>query len=123
MVSVVISQSSTYLLVICSKSDYDDWANKELYFNNGWNDCKNAFVSRDKAIQIAYSDGRKPKTPLGKMPKDELDEYLAENCYIYSHDEYLFSCVDFQTYKEEYISEHGDEIVVFGYYCAECMGG
>lgn len=88
------NSSSVHSITMCSKSDYDKWVNGELYYDR-W---KDKFVPNSDEIQ----KNRK---------ENEFDtDYLT-------YDEFFdYDYLPHETFKKATTTEHGDEIVAFGYY-------
>lgn len=110
------NSSSTHSITMCSKDDYDRWANGEVYLNEGWWGKDNEseykdkkFVTRDEATDILshdkYFDG---------IPEDVFDEELAEH-EIYTIDEYSEN--DYlEWFENSYTTDSGETVVAFGLY-------
>lgn len=108
------NSSSTHSITMCSKDDYDRWANGEAYLNKGWwskdNESEhknNKFVTRDEATDILnhdkYFDG---------IPEDVSDEELAEH-KIYTIDEYSENdCLEW--FEDSYTTDSGETVIAFG---------
>lgn len=80
------NSSSTHSLTICSKEEYEKWANGEYIFD----DLKEKF----------YEKGSPETTEA-----DEED--------LMTHEQF-FEDYDLETFKHEYKTKSGDEVVVFG---------
>lgn len=88
------NSSSVHSITMCSKSEYDKWINGELYYDS-W---KDKLVPNSDEIQ----ENRK---------RNGLDtDYLT-------HDEFFdYDYLQHEKFKKTTTTEHGDEIVAFGYY-------
>lgn len=88
------NSSSVHSITMCSKSDYDKWVNGELYFD-------------------IWSEKLVPNS-------DKIQENRKENEYdqqYLTHDEFFdYDYIPHEIFKETATTEHGDEIVAFGYY-------
>ena len=120
------NSSSTHVLHICSKDEFEKWQNGEVIFDR-WNE---EFITpSDVTVEMQDLEefySRKHKDPYVKkfleLDEDEInqlrkeyikDNELEANGLTYSdwkHDDYL------DTFTERYTSKHGDEIVIFGKY-------
>ena len=110
------NSSSTHSITFASQSDFDKWENGEVYLNEGWwsgstNPIKdNTFITKDEAILLVMTSNYPPES----IP-EEPDELFADEYGIYSYEKFLSNSY-LETYEEHYTSEHGDDIVAFGYY-------
>ena len=99
------NSSSTHSLTICTKAEHEAWRNGEVYLNEGWNNLKQ-FITKEEAIEYLKSKG------ITFENSGEVKETLEEEG-IYAIDNYKD---DYETFKLEYTTPNGDEIVAFGYY-------
>lgn len=121
------NSSSTHSITIASQSDFDKWKNGEVYLNDGWwsdkiNDPnKNkTFLTVDEAVNLVkawkdvYGDDDDDAVDYDSMDILEKEEKI-EAYEIYTFEDY-FSKSWLETYEEYYTTEHGDDVVAFGYY-------
>lgn len=119
------NSSSTHSITIASQSDFDKWKNGEVYLNDEWwsdeiNDPnKNkTFLTVDEAVNLvkARDDvyGDDDTVDYDSMDILEKEEKI-EGYGIYTFEEY-FSKSWLEAYEEHYTTEHGDDIIAFGYY-------
>jgi len=113
------NSSSTHTLTICSKSDFEKWKRGGLLFDE-WN---NKFIDikvSEKDLESYYNSIKKPYYKNYKDLNDDeresiKDEYMkneisGKTYADWGEDDYL------ESYMQEYTTENGDEIVVFGEY-------
>lgn len=100
------NSSSVHAMVICSKENFKKLENGELYIDI-WRD---KIVTREEVIKEVSK--YVPEENLRAMDEDEFQRVVSDNGFQdYDHwGEYL------SHFEEEYTTEHGDEIVVFGNY-------
>ena len=121
------NSSSTHSITIASQSDFDKWKNGEVYLNDEWwsdkiNDPnKNkTFLTVDEAVNLVkawndvYGDDDDDAVDYDSMGILEKEEKIKVH-EIYTFEDY-FSKIWLETYKEHYTTEHGDDVVAFGYY-------
>lgn len=121
------NSSSTHSITIASQSDFDKWKNGEVYLNDEWwsdkiNDPnKNkTFLTVDEAVNLVkawndvYGDDDDDAVDYDSMGILEKEEKIKAH-EIYTFEDY-FSKIWLETYKEHYTTEHGDDVVAFGYY-------
>ena len=121
------NSSSTHSITIVSQSDFDKWKNGEVYLNDEWwsdkiNDPnKNkTFLTVDEAVNLVkawndvYGDDDDDAVDYDSMGILEKEEKIKAH-EIYTFEDY-FSKIWLETYKEHYTTEHGDDVVAFGYY-------
>lgn len=100
------NSSSIHSLTVCSKSNYDSWVDGNMY----WDRRNEKLVSKDE-VEKKYKEHCDYEKAHGNEP-DEF-EYWAEQYYTYEkYQDYIYM----ETYKVNYTSESGDNIVIFGYY-------
>lgn len=132
------NSSSTHSITICSSDEYHKWVDGDFLFAGNCYLTDKKFVTIDEAIDIVrkyesendyewstpledyyYRNDIKngvPYTRIDDVPEELILPYLAyHDMYTYESyfDEY---CKWFEIYKEDYTTEHGDEIVAFGFY-------
>ena len=100
------NSSSTHAMVICSKADYEKLERGEMYID-AWGEEP---VTKEEVIKrlSKYYD----REELEAMNEDDFLEIVMDNGF-YTLDYWREDLNDF---KEEFTTEHGDEIVVFGRY-------
>jgi len=100
------NSSSVHAMVICSKADYKKLDRGELYIDT-WSE---KLVTREEVIEEVskYFDRKWLET----MSEDEFLDVIRDNEF----DTLDHWNNDFYDFKEEFTTEHGDEIVVFGHY-------
>ena len=125
------NSSSTHSLNICKKSDYLEWVNNPdiVYVGESWRFGPSQFNDKEFVTQqdivdraIAYnqekSDDRYPETIEGWFSKSDnwysINE-ATEN-EVYTYEDWCQYNENLNTYSYSYVSEHGDEIEVFGAY-------
>lgn len=129
------NSSSTHSLTIVSKSDYEAWQNNnDILLHADYDDLfvpRETVIERVRAIDEKHAgvpnynplrdyyeenyiyDGYKYQN-IDDVPEDLVDPYLAGHGY-YTVETYGDDC-GMHYYSQEYTSEHGDELVAFGYY-------
>lgn len=80
------NSSSVHTLVMCSSEDYEKWKNGELLFDR-WDD---KFVESN-------------------------EENIADDEDLLTYDQY-YEDIEYETFIQCFKTEHGDEVVAFGYY-------
>lgn len=120
------NSSSTHSITICKKSEYDAWKNGELLFDY-WDE---KFIESNKATDSQMIDAKNDYEAQRDMYQKEWDDlsdeaksnwceqYMKDSGYheeYQTYNEYMHYS-DLETYSTTYVSEHGDEIVVFGKY-------
>lgn len=135
------NSSSVHSMVICNEDDYEAWVNGDVLLNRyhdddyvwqHWDSDRHCYVETTKGIppmfvtkeQAAYYD---PHYPYPKEHRDgyyggwglefiDADGEYRERKFI-TFEEYENSLLyDFEGFNEFYRTEHGDNIVVFGYW-------
>lgn len=88
------NSSSVHSITMCSKSDYDKWVNGELYYDR-WSD---KLVPNSDEIQ---KDRKENECDTDYLTRDEF-----------------FDCdyLQYEKFEKTTTTEHGDEVVAFGYY-------
>lgn len=119
------NSSSTHSITIASQSDFDKWKNGEVYLNDEWwsdeiNDPnKNkTFLTVDEAVNLvkARDDVYGDDDTVDYDSMDILEKKRKIEGYgIYTFEEYFWNNW-LETYEEHYTTEHGEDIVAFGYY-------
>ena len=105
------NSSSTHSITIVSQSDFDKWKNGDVYLNEE----DNTFITKDEAISLVMTSYYLPDGNLYEMSDEELDKLFAYEYCIYSYGKFLYGN-HLETYEEHYTTEHGDDVVAFGYY-------
>ena len=100
------NSSSVHAMVICSKENFKKLENGELYIDT-WRD---KIATREEVIKEVFK--YVPEENLRAMDEDEFRRVIRDNGF----DTYDHWGRDFNRFNEEYTTEHGDEIVVFGNY-------
>lgn len=123
------NSSSTHSITICPQETYDKWLNGTALYD----DLNNDFIEAEELTPYDYEQaGQQYEKYKGKYYKnwDELSEaerkdytsaYVLKNKNHYGQDLLTYAdwCVrhgDLAKYSERYTTQHGDTIVVFGYY-------
>lgn len=114
------NSSSTHSITMCSKDDYNSWANGDVYLNDGWWSKDNEseykdkkFVTRDEAIDIIKCSGG--DIEYDNEYYESFDKYIAEEYEIYTFDEY-FENEYLESFKDSYTTDSGETVVAFGLY-------
>ena len=114
------NSSSTHSITMCSKDDYNRWANGDVYLNDGWWSKDNEseykdkkFVTRDEAIDIIKCSGG--DIEYDNEYYESFDKYIAEEYEIYTSDEY-FENEYLELFKDSYTTDSGETVVAFGLY-------
>lgn len=136
------NSSSTHSITMCVESDYEKWKNGELFYCINDNkfytlEEKNEIIKKlviqsdfkynwdnhtityhgieydydDK--ELIYSEHIDEITE--EMTKEYLDKYYdtwAVPCTMEEYDD----IIDFETYKEDFVTKSGEKIIAFGYY-------
>lgn len=136
------NSSSTHSLTICTKEDYKKWENGELYYyderlvskeeagniireniicrkiDTNWKEKFMTFKG-EKIIFDNNSDWREKRqtfyTPenLNEITQEEIDKYMEESDNFQSKEDF-FNDYELESYKQNYITPNGEEIVAFG---------
>ena len=123
------NSSSTHSLTVCSKDEYQRWKDGKLLFDR-WNDkfVDASSVESKYDIDMVKEMYERVKNKRWKNFEDltpgEVDDFCNEYLDRDDDDRQFVTCEQyfdyygemFDTYKREYTSEHGDNIVMFGYY-------
>lgn len=110
------NSSSVHSMCITEQDIYQQWVNGELYYNvqASWNDFPE-FVSYEEAQEY---DEHFPYPESDSWEnwafKDPNDGYLHDKIFITFKE--FFDNWNYNFYNEEYITDNGDCIQVFGYY-------
>lgn len=127
------NSSSTHSIVICSKSQFDDWKAGKCFFNTDdeifvYPDTSKIEAYRKDAIDHYknYRDVDPYSIKWDELPAEKQEEYIKthvkykveqDNC-SYNHmtyDNYRFRYQEGCEYTEKYFTtEHGDHVVAFG---------
>lgn len=130
------NSSSTHSVTIAPKSEYDAWVeDKDIIFNADTGE----FVSREAAIEAVREidkdyqesswyhpiesymwydapddDSIRMCKNIDNVPEEYVDKYLAYHQFYtyYEYEQYD----ELEKYSEQYETQSGDEIVVFGMY-------
>lgn len=132
------NSSSTHSITFCSEDEYQKWVDGEVLLLDDYRSDSH-FITIDEAKDIVrerelesdcyrwgnpldeyYGDNAIengiPYTHIDDVPDNLLIPYLAYH-EIYTCDSYFDKYERwFETYEEHYTTEHGDEIVAFGFY-------
>ena len=102
------NSSSVHSLTMCAENEFQKWKNGEVLF---WVTMEK-FGTKEQIIK----ELKKAKwySHIDWSDEDEVDDIFSKE-RIKTYDEF-FSWYSFETYYNKYTSEHGDEIVAFGYY-------
>lgn len=94
------NSSSTHSITICKKEDYDKWVNNENVFMDNYG---NIHVDEER---------------YQKYLKEKDEQYYNDDNYYSSRtfEQYINNDRRLENYHENYTSESGDEIVIFGEY-------
>lgn len=84
------NSSSTHSLTMCTKDDYEKWKNGELVYDR-WDD---GLIN-----------------PTEQLPDE--DQYYDKQ---YQTPEEFFNNPYYETFKEEFTTPNGEEVIAFGYY-------
>lgn len=87
------NSSSVHSITMCMKSDFDKWKSKELVFDE-WND-----------VLVPVTEDIK------KSMEEDGDQFLTYEQFFY--DENRFG---YETFKEDFTTPTGEEVISFGYY-------
>ena len=114
------NSSSTHTLTICTKKEYDKWKNGKTVLDEWTNKFVDIEELTDKEMQSYYESMRKPYykdyKDLDTFEKQTLkEEYIRNEVNGTTYLDWVDDD-DLETYTENYISESGDTIVVFGKY-------
>lgn len=107
------NSSSVHSLSVCSKKQYEEWKEKHLYFDE-YN-----FLTKDEVIKEIQNDKYTDLSvdELLEMSEDDFDKEVCKENYYTFDKWYRLPCdTSFETFEEEYTTESGDEIVIFGCY-------
>ena len=101
------NSSNTHSLTICSKDEYQDWADGKCY----WSRYGKKLVPKEE-VERDFQEflTQKPTSDSGYL----FREWLYEEG-LYSFEDF-WDMGDYDTYEKSYISKSGDEIMIFGYY-------
>ncbi len=129
------NSSSTHSLSICKKSDCDKWINGELMYCKYPKDNNKEFVSIEegnkinKQRTIDYHNWIELNDDDSYVTEEDFDvedleimvfsfiKYDPDSNYLTFEDyEKILSEYNYEPFKQEYKTKHGDQIVTFGYY-------
>lgn len=100
------NSSSTHSITMCTKSEYDQWANGDVLFAP-YRDTQ--FIPRS----VALKDLEKHGVDLAGKSYEEIDSILCEYEY-YTEDAYFSGYLE--SFYETYQPKNGEMIVAFGQY-------
>ena len=99
------NSSSTHSLVMCSETEYDDWANGKTYYVEWlYGDLKDQLKDAVKGSFIA----KEAVDALG-LDEDERREYFKTNEEFFDN-EYL------ESFEDSYTTASGEKVIAFGLY-------
>lgn len=128
------NSSSTHSLNICTKSDYEKWAEDPnmVFIGNSWccgpkNFDGRKFVTKQEVIDFLKKKNESIEDESRKYPEtveeyfecDEDDWYSispASEDGIYGFEAYELDNEELETYAQKFTTPSGDEMVVFGAY-------
>lgn len=124
------NSSSIHTLVFVEESDYNKWAQGNLYFNmcyKDYNSYKYGDIKYKKANKFVSYEEAKALDENFPYPEDEMYrgwsgfEYWDEKEKRYKIRNFLtleefFAYCGYDIFDKEYITEHGDLIHAVGYY-------
>lgn len=112
------NSSSTNSIVICPNSEFDKWKSVEPQLDTGWyeSNVDSQFLTKEQAIRLAENSDFPHEVNLREVSNDDLDWHLAEDYGVYSYEKYFDANDSLEYYEEPYTTQHGDGIVVFGFY-------
>ena len=108
------NSSSTHSITMCTKSEFDEWRNGNVYRNDGWwsdsfSAFKNkAFLTCDEAMELIKSS--KWYRPI--EDDEGIDQYFKEY-EIYDYENWSR---DYETDVTHYTTPSGEDIVAVCYY-------
>ena len=112
------NSSSTHSMVICPNSEFDKWKSGGLWLDTGWyeSNVDSQFLTKEQAIRLAENSDFPPEVNLREVSNDDLDWHLAYDYGVYSYEKYFDVNDSLECYEEPYTTQHGDDIMVFGFY-------
>lgn len=112
------NSSSTHSIAICQISEFDKWKSGELWLDTGWyeSNVDSQFLTKEQAIGLAENSDFPPEVNLREVSNDDLDWHLAKDYGVYSYEKYFDANDSLEYYEESYTTQHGDDIMVFGFY-------
>lgn len=112
------NSSSTHSIAICPSSEFDKWKSGELWLDTGWyeSNVDSQFLTKEQAIRLAENSDFPPEVNLREVSNDDLDWHLAKDYGVYSYEKYFDANDSLEYYEESYTTQHGDDIMVFGFY-------
>ena len=111
------NSSSTHSITFANKSEFDNWKNGEVYFNDCWfcDFSDKTWMTKEEAVDAIVSCRYKPTQNPYQMDDETLNRFLADEYNIYTYDIYFSGC-NYNYYKSDYTTDGGEDIVAFGYY-------
>lgn len=113
------NSSSTHSISICTISEFEQWKNGGLYYDD-WN---NKFITKDeynKKMESYKEDFISDHPDFDENDEDWIDnlnDYLNEDKEYYTYDEYSgYDYLEYEKYEKKYKTPNGEEIIAFGYY-------
>ena len=88
------NSSSVHSITMCNQSDYEKWENGELIYDR-WGDALVPITDENAEI----------------IKNSEDDDYLTFDEFWNDYDK-----LEYEKFKQNFISQNGDTIVAFGYY-------
>lgn len=105
------NSSSTHSITMCTKSEYDQWKNGEIYWYR-WGD---RFVSK---AEVEEKMAKAREDYFASYPRcseeDFLQDFIDEEGY-YTFTDYCEK-LDYETFHDEFTTPSGEVVIAFGYY-------
>lgn len=105
------NSSSTHSITMCMKSDFDEWKNGHIYYNEGYPGKQ--FVQKDEAFELLRSDKWDPVPEPEKLYGYELERVMRDH-EIYTFDSYDHDYLEW--YDDSFTTPSGETVVAFGWY-------
>lgn len=105
------NSSSTHSITMCTKDQYEQWKNGELYWSR-WSEC---FITKS---EVEEKMNKEREAYFADYPRrteeDFLEDFLQDEGY-YSFDDYSDK-IDMEGFHDEFTTPSGEIVVAFGYY-------
>ena len=129
------NSSSTHSLTMVDKSDFTEWKEGKLYF-----DDNSRFLTYDEVIEelkkskyhcndivcqpdfdpAKWHEYQETQDDYAFMNFNNVDEYFASEFEYYTYDEYWGHHDCYESFERTHKTKNGDEVVAFGYYGYDC---
>ena len=114
------NSSSVHSLTMCSYDEYEQWKDGKVLFwgNTGTFGTKAEIISELKNKRYTYCNNKLCYPDVNWDNEDELEDVFSEEG-ITDWNNY-FNDNEYETFRKQYTTKSGDEIIAFGYYGEDC---